>query len=302
MRLRILVSLLILARAAAAQELEPRSYSASPIGTSFFLLAYARSDGAVLFDPTIPVTDVNATVNSISPGYGHVFAIGKVQALFTATMPYAVAHLTGKLASTGADSALDRTGVGDLKVKVSANFVGSPALTPAEFAKTPPKPLIVGASVAIVAPTGQYFPDKLINVGANRWAFKPEVGVSYNWNAKLYLDFYTGVWLFAANPSAFPTGTNTVTQDPLLSLQLHASYTIRPRFFAALDATWYDGGSTHLNGGPPSTRQDNSRIGALLSYGFSAHEAVKLSFSDGASARVGQNFTTWALVYQVLWF
>jgi len=301
MRLRLLAVLALFARATAAQELEPRSYAASPIGTSFFVFAYARSYGSLLFDPTIPVDGVSGSVSYVTPAYGHVFAIGKVQALFTAAIPYAVSRFSGTYLVTGNDSTVDRTGVGDLRVKLSANLIGSPALTPAEFAKTPPRPLIVGASVAVVAPTGQYFANKGINIGTNRWAFKPEVGASYNWKAKFYLDLYAGVWLFAANQSFYP-GTNIYTQDPLVSLQLHTSYTFFPRFFAALDGTWYGGGSTHVNGGPASVRTDNSRIGALVSYGFTQKQAVKLSWSYGASSRIGSDYTTWTLVYQVLWF
>ena len=302
MRPRFLALLLLLApAAAAAQELEPRSYSASPIGTSFFLVAYGRSTGAVLFDPTVPIDNVAGSVTYFSPGFGHVFAIGKVQALFTAQLPYAISRFTGTLVATGGDSTMHRTGIGDAKVKLSANFIGSPALAPAEFAKTPPQRLIVGASLAIVAPTGQYFSNKLINVGTNQWAFKPEIGASYNWKAKFYLDVYAGVWIFTSNPNFYP-GTTTFTQDPLVSLQLHTSYTLRPRFFLALDGTWYSGGATHTDGGPPSERTDNTRIGALVSYGFTPKQAVKLNWSYGASARVGSNFTTWGLAYQVLWF
>jgi len=301
MRSRLLLALLLLARAARAQELEPRSYSASPVGASFFLIGFARSTGAVLFDPTVPVVNAAGNISGFAPGFGHTFAIGKAQALFVATLPYAFSRFSGTVTTTGTDSAAERTGVGDLKVKFSANFIGSPALTPAEFAKAKPKPLIVGASLAIVAPTGQYYATKLVNIGTNRWAFKPEVGVSYNWNAKLYLDFYAGVWLFGANASTYP-GTSRLTQDPLVSLQLHSSYTFFPRFWAAVDGTWYAGGSTHNNGGAASIRTENSRIGAIVSYGFTAKQAVKLNWSYGASARVGSNFTTWGLAYQVMWF
>ena len=265
------------------------------------VLGYAGSSGAVLLDPTLPVIDVHASVSSLAPGYGHTFAIGGIQALFTAVLPYSWAWLSGKVGPTAFDSSITRAGVGDLKVKFSANFIGSPALTPMEFAKTPPKRLIVGASFAIVAPTGQYLPEKLINIGTNRWAFKPEIGVSYNWNAKLYVDFYTGVWLFATN-RAFAPGTSSRTQDPLVSLQLHSSYTFMPRFWLAVDGTWYNGGATQVNGGSSSTRQSNARLGAILSYGFTGRQSVKASWSYGASSRTGSDFTTFGLAYQLLWF
>jgi outer membrane putative beta-barrel porin/alpha-amylase len=301
MRSLVLVVVAAAAVRASAQELEPRSYSASPIGASFFVASYSYSAGGILFDPTVPVTDVHAEVSSITPGYGHAFAIGHVQALFTAALPYAWGPFTGSVTGLTTDSTIHRAGVGDLRVKFSANFIGSPALTPAEFAKRSPSRFILGASLAIVAPTGQYFPEKLINIGANRWAFKPEVGISYNWKAKLYLDLYTGVWFFGTNHNFYP-GQSTQRQDPLVSLQLHASYNFLPRTYLALESTWYSGGQAHINDGPPSERTDNTRLGLLFAYGFTAKQSVKVSWSYGASVRVGSAYDTYALAYQVLWF
>ena len=292
---------LVLATRVAAQELEPRSYSPSPIGTSFFVSAYSYSSGGILFDPTVPITDGHAQLNALSAGYGHVFAIGRAQALFTAALPFFWGHFRGKLGGSPTDTAVDRTGVGDARLKLSTNFIGSPALTPAEFARGPLHRFVMGASVAIVVPTGQYYSNKLVNIGANRWAFKPEIGASYNWNAKIFVDFYAGCWFFAKNPNYY-TGDNALTQDPLASFQLHASYVFMPRFYVSLTSTWYIGGSTHLNDGPASERTDNSRLGLLVSYGLTRTQSLKLSYSDGATVRVGSSYQTVALAYQLVWF
>ena len=89
----------------------------------------------------------------------------------------------------------------------------------------------------MTAPSGQYNSAKLINLGTNRWSFKPEVGVSVP-TGRWEFDGYVGVWLFARNNDFFPGG-RTRSQDPLIALQGHASYTIRPRLWLAVDATWY---------------------------------------------------------------
>jgi hypothetical protein len=293
--------LAVLTPALAAQEMEPRAYSASPVGTSFLVVPVLNSAGAVVTDPTIPLTDVSANVVTFAPRYGHSFGLFGAQALFTASLPYAWAWVSGKVQSASTDSAITRDGMADLMAKLTVNFVGSPAMTPAQFAKRTVPAWLVGASLAITAPTGEYFPYKLVNIGSDRWSFKPEVGVSYNWRARLYVDLYSGVTFFSPNPAFYP-GTSTRTQDPLWSVQLHASYNFTPRIFAALESTWYSGGSSIVNGGPPSARQDNSRVGALFSYGFTSRQAVKISYSAGAVARAGQNFKTWMLAYQYLWF
>jgi hypothetical protein len=296
---RALAFIVLLPTAALAQELEPRAYSASPVGTNFVGLAYGYQSGDVLFDPSLPVTDVHAYVNSLNPGYGRTFGIGGMQGLVTAAIPYAWGLLTGKVGTS--DSRLNRSGIGDLRVKLSLNIIGSPALSPQEFARTAPRPLIVGASLLVVAPTGEYDPAHLINIGAHRWAFKPEVGISYNVDRKLYLDCYTGVWVYADNTQFYP-GSSTRSQDPMLSIQAHVSYTFNKQIWAALESTWYGGGSTSTNGGPPVARQDNSRLGAQVSFRITQQHSIKASYSKGATATFGSFFTTTTLAYQFLWF
>jgi hypothetical protein len=302
MKYRVALALAAIAAGPAlapAQELEPRSYSASPIGANFAGIGYGYSTGGVLFEPSLPVTDVHADINGISLGYGHTFGIGGMQALITATLPYAWGVLTGKV--TDKDSMLTRSGFGDARVKFSLNIIGSPAFTPQEFAKAPAQPVILGASLLIVAPTGSYDPMHFINIGANRFAFKPELGFSYNWNKKLYLDLYSGVWIFAKNMEFYPFNS-TLSEAPLTSLQLHVSYTFNKQLWVALESTWYSGGATTIDSGAAMGREDNSRYGLLVSYALTSAHSIKASYNKGAFATVGQNFSTISLGYQYLWF
>ena len=284
---------------AAAQELEPRAYSASPVGANFASVAYLNSWGSVLFDPTVPITDTHASLNAVTLGYGRTFGLGGVQALATVGLPYAWGSFSGKV--VGADSSVTRSGVGDMRAKLSVNLIGSPALSPVDFARATPRSVVAGASLTISAPTGQNYPKKLINIGANRWGFKPEIGASYNWRRRWYADLYGGVWFFSANPSAYP-GTARRQQDPLTSLQAHVSYTLAKRSWVALDGTWFWGGDSHTNGGPGVARMDNKRIGAVVAIGLTARQSIKVTYSDGASTRVGDDFGTAGFAYQLLWF
>jgi hypothetical protein len=54
----------------------------------------------------------------------------------------------------------------------------------------------------------------LINIGTHRWAFKPEMGISFP-KGSWYMDAYVGAWFFTANPDFYP-GNATRTQDPVL--------------------------------------------------------------------------------------
>jgi len=284
---------------AAAQELEPRAYSASPVGANFASVGYLHSWGALLFDPAIPITESDAKLNGATLGYGRTFGLAGVQALVLVALPYAWGSFSGQVATT--DTSVTRSGLGDMRVKLAVNLIGGPALSPKDFARAAPRSVVGGLSLTLSAPTGQNFPEKLINIGTNRWALKPEAGVSYNWRRKWYADLYGGAWFFSANSSFYP-GTARRQQDPLPSLQWHVSYTLAKRSWVALDATWFWGGASHTDGGPAVTRINNKRVGALLAVGITGRQSIKLSYSYGASTRVGDDFGTTGLAYQVLWF
>ena len=188
-----------------------------------------------------------------------------------------------------------------MRAKLSVNLIGGPALSPNAFAGAKPRSVLAGVSVTVSAPTGKYLPEKVINIGANRWAIKPEAGVSYNWRRRWYTDLYGGAWFFSANSSFYP-GASHRQQDPLPSLQGHLSYTLAKRTWAALDGTWFWGGGSHTNGGPAATRVNSKRIGAVMAVGLTPRQSLKLSYSFGASVRVGEDFRTAAIAYQFLWF
>lgn len=292
----------VLCAVTAAQDLEPRAYSPSPVGTNFLGVNFSRSTGSVLFDPSIPVTDVRAHLNSPALGLGHTFGMWGRQALFTAALPYVWGDVEGEVISEmgNQEGRITRSGGADLRMKLSVNLHGSPAETPEEFAKRPHHVYLLGTSLTVQAPTGQYDPTKLINLGTNRWGFKPEVGVSYPWK-KFDFDLYGGGWFYTAN-SAFYPGDSSRKQDPLASLQAHASYTFRQHMWFAVDSTWYGGGAASLNGSPPMDRQSNSRVGATLSFPLSKHQSLKLAYGAGTTARTGTNFDTLSVTWQFVWF
>jgi hypothetical protein len=290
--------LILLSEPGWSQELEPRAYSASPVGTTFLVASYGRSSGSVLLDPTIPITDIQATINSSGIGVGQTFGLFHRQCLLTAALPYAWGSITGSVDEN--TRSITRSGLSDLRMKMSMNFIGSPAMSPEEFAKQYRPKTIVGASLTVSAPTGQYDPAKLINLGSNRWALKPEIGVSFPVK-KLYLDAYVGAWFFTDNSAYFP-GNADRTQDPVTTVQGHVSYTFRPRLWLAMDATWYRGGGASINNGPSMGEQNNSRAGVTLSLPIFKGQSVKVAFSTGTTASVGSKFNTLSIAWQKVWF
>jgi hypothetical protein len=183
-------------------------------------------------------------------------------------------------------------------VKLSVNLLGGRALRAGEFAAAR-RSTLVGASVTVAAPTGEYSRNRLINLGSNRWSFKPEAGVSVpvgRWN----LDAYAGVWLFRANDEFYP-GSARREQDPVIAIQGHVSYTVRPRLWIAVDTTWYSGGTTTLDGVRKADLQRNSRIGATVSVPLGAGHSLKGYYSTGATTRIGGDFDTVGAAWQMTW-
>jgi len=282
---------------ALAQDMEPRAYSSSPVGTNFVVALAGASLGEILFDPSIPLIDVNADLRLTTLGYGRTFSLGDRQALVVIAAPYVWGNVEGSIQEEA--RSVRRSGFADVRLKTSIHLVGPGAMTVEEFRKAP-RQTVMGMSLTVQAPTGEYNQEKLINLGTNRWAFKPEVGVSVpvgRWN----LDAYAGVWLFTTNSHFFP-GDTTRRQDPLVSLQAHVSYSFRNRAWLAFDSTWYGGGEATLDSEPPSARQNNTRIGGTFSFPLTARQSLKLVAATGASTRTGSDFDSYVAGWQFTWF
>jgi hypothetical protein len=160
--------------------------------------------------------------------------------------------------------------------------------------------LVVGASLTTRVPIGQYYDNKLINLGTNRWSFRPEGAITYL-TGRWAFDGYLGVWLFTSNDSFFP-GHSVRTQDPIVSVQTHVSRVFRRSAWAAVDATWYGGGQTNIDGVPGDDRQRNARVGATVSVPLGRRQALRISYSTGAVVRVGGDFNTVGIAWQRTFF
>jgi hypothetical protein len=289
--------LLLLAAPLSAQDLDPRAYARAPVNGTFLSIGFGVSHGGVVSDPTLPVTDINATVETPSIGIGRTFSLfGKTAQAFGA-LPYSWAQVSGKVFEEARD--ISRAGLSDMRLRLSVLVRGAPAASVVELAKAPRR-TVLGTSLTVVAPTGQFFPDRLINLGANRWAFKPEFAVSHPMGQKWLLDAYAGLWLFTANDSFYP-GTNLRTQAPMGTLQAHLSYNFQRQLWAAFDATYYTGGRTTIEGVGNNDEQRNSRFGGTLVLPVGRRHSVRLAVSRGAIIRFGANFTTYSIAWQTGW-
>ena len=280
---------------AMGQSMEPLSYTNAPIGLNFLIVGTTHQWGSVLVDPTSPVKDVEAKVDTATLAYMRVFDFWGQSGSLAVVVPNAWLAASGEVFDQA--RSISRTGLADITARLSINLFGAPALTLPEFARYQ-QDTIVGVTLLVTAPTGQYDPSKLVNIGTNRWSFKPEVGVSKAlgpWT----LEAAAGVTFFTDNDQFFGNGVRQ--QDPLYSVQGHAIYNLNPRLWVALDGTYYTGGRTTLNGKVDNDLLSNTRWGTTLAYSIDRQNSLKGYYSSGVAARTGTDFQIVGLAWQYRW-
>jgi len=292
-----LLGLLILgiAASARAQSLDPRSYVNTPVGMNFVVGGYNYSWGSVLVDPTLPIKDADITVQGPVLAYARAIDFWGLSGKANLVPAYSCLNGTGEV--NGVQESRDVCGFGDLLANVSVNFIGAPALTLSEYPRYQQK-LLVGASLAMVVPIGQYDPTKLVNIGAHRWAFRPQVGVSQVFG-RLILELIASTTFFTTNGD-FYNGL-VRQQAPVYSGQLNAVYTFRSGIWGALGGTLYGGGRTTTNGVESPEFQENWRLGATLVFPIGRHNALKLFGSTGLYTRTGSDFNQLAATWIYRW-
>jgi hypothetical protein len=158
--------------------------------------------------------------------------------------------------------------------------------------------LIVGASLHVQAPFGQYDPNRLVNLGTNRWAFRPEIGISKAFD-RLTAEVMLSAALYTTNDDYF--GGKTREQDPVYSSQLHLIYQFANGVWLAANATYYYGGRTTVDGVQQNDELGNSRLGLTLALPWDRQHSIKFFVSNGISVRAGSDFKTAGLAWQYRW-
>lgn len=277
-----------------SQELEPRAYAAVPKNLNSIVIGYGLSKGNVLTDPSLPVSGLNITTNAVSAIYLHTFGIGNKLARVQLSIPFS--YISGKLQINGRDTSGSRNGFGDMRIRLGINLTGSPALDKSEFTHYTQK-TIIGFSIVTSLPTGLYHKAKRLNTGSNRWAFKPEIGVSKRFK-RVYAEVYAGVWFYTVNDEYL--AEKILEQQPVFNVQGHASYYFKNLMWVSLNTTWVEGGTTHVDGVTQGETLDNWRIGGTWSVPLARGHSVKLQFHIGAFTASSYDYNVVSLVYQYI--
>jgi len=291
----IVAALVAAAGSTHAQRIEPRAYINAPVGVNILALGYVNSQGALLFDPSLPVTDADANVDMAMLAYVHTLDIAGMSGKIGVIQPYASLNADGYLDTEYLTR--EQVGIADTALYFSLNFYGAPAMSLQDF-RNYQQDTIIGFTFRLTMPTGVYQPEKLLNIGTNRWSFEPELGISKAigpWT----LEAAAAVVLYTDNDE-FDTD-QTRKQDPIYSTQFHVNYTFSNKMWVSVGATYYTGGITTIDSAERDDLQNNWRTGFTLAIPIDRRHSIKLLGSSGVSTRTGTDYDSLGLFWQYRW-
>ncbi|MBL8351684.1 MAG: transporter [Burkholderiaceae bacterium] len=288
-------ALMLLGTAAPAQELEPRAYSNAPVGFNFLVVGYGRSQGGLSFDPALPIEDAKLKIDSAVFAYARTLDLWGKSGRFDVVLPYS--HLSGSAMVAGQPAERQITGFSEPRFRLSVNLYGAPALSLQEFSRYQ-RDLVVGTSLQVSLPSGQYDPSRAINLGSHRWTVKPDIGFSKAFGAAT-LDVTASATFYGDNSDYY--GGQTLEQAPLYATQAHLSWDFGGGIWAALGGTYYRGSRVTINGNTSLIELGNSHAGAMLALPVDRHQSVKFSLSSSIKTRTGSDLTAFAMAWQVRW-
>jgi hypothetical protein len=277
MNLRLALPLLLTtALPLIAQELEPRRWSHLPMDTNLIGTGYAYTSADIAFNPLLEIKDATLDLHTIGLSYLRTFELMGKSARFDLTQVYQNGRWKGLLDGEPAQAL--RSGLRDPVLRLSVNLLGAPPLKGKDFAAYragAKRETIIGAGLSVSLPVGEYFDDKLINLGQNRYVFRPQLGIVHQ-HDKWSFELTGTTWLFTENDSFW--NSNHVEQDPLYTLQGHVIYSIRPGLWTSASLGYAYGGISTVNGIEKNDRKENLAWALSVGCPITPHFAMKLAY------------------------
>ena len=275
----------------SAQELEPRALTNIPPGFNFAVAAYAYSEGNILIDPSIPIEDFDGRIHGAALAYARSIKLFGHYAKVDAVLPMADGAWTGKLNGEEQERAI--TGFADMRLRLSMNFIGGKI-----GRHDINTPVIGGASIQVIAPTGQYEADDLVNLGANRWTVRTQVGVARQFK-KWIVELYAGIWLFTKNDAFL--GNGTIGLAPFGVLKTHLIRKLRSKDWLAFDIGYGIGANPTVDGNLRDARISSMRTGFTYAFNFDRKHVIRASVFSSIRFEKGPDFDSLALSYLYTW-
>jgi len=290
-----LVVLLSPARA-RAQFTDAHSYDNTPVGSNQLEIGYAFVHGNAALDPSLVIADANLNVNQALVDYTRYFGLFHRLVWVEAALP--VANLGGSI--SGLNVAGSTAGAGDSSYAVAMLVKGGPALSVAQFDDYT-RTTALGVSVTVTAPTGLYSADKILNLGSDRWSFKPEIALSHPFgpDQKWQLDVYANTYFYTDNTSY--RGREILRQEPLAGLEGHVSYSFNDSLWIAMDTRYAFRGSTFVDGVDQNNAQQNVIVGSEMNVSINARHALLFAIGKAAVHQNSPSVVALSVKYDYVW-
>jgi hypothetical protein len=292
----ICLALAVLHGHACAQFTDPRTYQNTPVGINQLEVAYAYVHSNTSIDTSFIVSGAKFNLNQGLVDYTRYFAFLHRMAWVEASLP--IANLSGFI--TGTDITGSTTGTGDSGYTAAMLLKGGPALSPDQFANAKTTTSI-GVSLSITAPTGQYDPNKLLNLGSDRWSFKPELAISrpFGPGQRFVFDAYANSYFYTNNTSY--RGAQVLRQRALLGLEGHLSYNFNNSLWASLDTRYSFLGDTIVSGVNQDNSQRNFVLGSEFVVSPNSRNSFTFEFAKAAIHKNGPSLTGFTVRYDYTW-
>lgn len=289
-------ALALLSTQAGAHFTDPRTYNNSPVGINQLELGYAHVHANTSIDTSLIIAGARVDLSQGIIDYTRYF--GLLHRLMWVEAGVPVAGLGGSVVGTSIKGSI--VGAGDSSYAVGILLKGVPALSLAQFEKFEPTTTL-GASFTITAPTGSYNANRILNLGSERWSFKPEVALSYPFGSeqKWEVEAYGNIYFYTDNTSYH--GREVLRQQALPGVEGHVSYSFTDRLWTSLDTRYSFRGSTGVNEVDQNNPQRNFVLGSEMNITLNARNSLVLEFGKALAHRNGPSVCGFSLKYDHTW-
>ncbi len=247
-----------------------RDWLSVPVDMNFIYVYYTYNKGNSSIDTSLPVTGASVDASVPILRYARSFDLAGQVGGVQLVVPYAFTEFS--LDGTRIERSVD--GIGDIQTILIANLFGAPALSKEAFAQWTPETYLT-ASVAVTAPTGKYDRDRLVNIGKNRWAFKPQLSYGIPLQPGQWLAINGNVEFYTANDAYL--GALTLDQNPLMTVEAHYSRNLTRALWLSADAYYSYGGETSINSVDQGNTQSTLKLGLSGSLNLTPADAIAVS-------------------------
>jgi hypothetical protein len=263
-------------------------------------MATAWTDGDIFLDPVLRLEDATFEMYTAVSSYVRTYDWFGKSSRIDFRLPYSYGRWEGLL--DGDYVSTRRHGFSDPSIRVSMNLYGAPPLKGIKYVQyraSHPVTTTVGAAISLVLPLGEYYPERLINLGNNRYVLRSQLGVLHQ-RGPWQFEVTTTVSFYQDNDEFF--GNTKLEQDPLWFFQGHVIRSFKRGMWASLSSGFSYAGETQING-VPKHNDDRTRY-VSLSFGMpiTRQQSVKITWINAdTNVVIGSSSDTLVLGWTLNW-